>query len=181
MERGVILGAQPAPFQQGHGDRVAHGQGGRRARRRGQVHGTGLFTDADVEHDPTLPRQRGGDVPRQQHDGHVETFEERHDGEELVRLARVRQGHDDVAGRHHPEISVDALGGMQEVGGRARGGQRGRELPRDDPRLAHARHDHAAAAALQEVHGRVEARIELRHQGQDGLRFQPEDAGREAL
>src|SRR5262249_21904397 len=58
------------------------------------------------------------------------------------------------------EVTVAALAGVQEQGGRPRAGERGGDLPRDDPGLADARHDDLPATREQDVEGQVERRAQ---------------------
>ncbi len=179
VERRVVLRAEPAELEQDHGEGVTGGERRGGARRRGQVHRARLLEDAHVEHHLALAREPGDGAAGQEDDRDTEPLEGRQDREDLIRLARVREGQHDVAAGHHPEVAVDALGGMQEVGGRARRGERRGDLAADVPRLPHAGHDHAAGAAVQELDRPVEARVELRDEAEDRLGFEAQHALRE--
>ena len=76
----------------------------------------------------------------------AEALDRRHDGGDLVALARVGDREDDVAGGHHAEIAVARFAGVDEERRRPRRGQRRRDLAADVAALAHAHHDDAAAA-----------------------------------
>ena len=66
---------------------------------------------------------------------------------------------------------MDRLGGMHEEGGRAGGGQRGRDLARDVAGLADAADDHAPAAGEQQGHDLREAVVQPGRQILQGLAF----------
>ena len=86
------------------------------------------------------------DVAGHRDQRHAEALDRRHDRGDLVALARVRDREDDVAGRHHAEIAVARLAGVDEERRRAGRRQRRRDLAADVAALAHAHHDDAAAA-----------------------------------
>ena len=75
---------------------------------------------------------------------------------QLFGLAAVRQRQHDVVFPNRAEIPVDGFGGVQEPGRRAGARERSGDLPADDARLAHARHDDAAATLEQQLHGLLE-------------------------
>ena len=64
--------------------------------------------------------------------------EDRQDAHHLVRLAAVGERDDDVVFRHHPQIAVNAFGGMQEIRGRARAREGGGNFLPDQTALPHA-------------------------------------------
>ncbi|CAI8166540.1 MAG: Uncharacterised protein [Synechococcus sp. CC9902] len=81
-------------------------------------------------------------------------------GEHLQQLrcfTTVGEQQADVLLRHHPEISVQGIGGIKEEGHQADGGKGGCDLARHDAALAHAS-DHklgfAIGAAFQQAQGR---------------------------
>ena len=118
-------------------------------------------------------------MTRQEHDRDRQPPEHRHDGEDLVRLSGVREHDDDVAAHDHSEVAVHPLRGVQEVRGRAGGGQGGRDLPGDDSGLAHPRHDHASPAPLEEGDRVVEPRVQPGHESKNGLGLELQHAGRQ--
>src|SRR5204863_199746 len=101
VERRVVLRAEPAELEQDHGEGVTGGERRGGARRRGQVHRARLLGDAHVEHHLALARERGDGAAGQEDDRDTEPLEGRQDREDLIRLARVREGQHDVAAGHH--------------------------------------------------------------------------------
>ena len=88
--------------------------------------------------------------------------------DQFLGLAAVRQRDDDVVGLDDAEIAVHGLGRVQEDRRRARARQRRRDLARDDAGLAHAGHDDAAGAALQQHRARAsKRRVELRDRARE--------------
>ena len=68
------------------------------------------------------------------------------------------------------------FGGVNEVGGRTGGGQRGGDLARDMPRLADAADDHAATRGKNQLDRRNETRVDAIDQCADCLGFDAQHA-----
>src|SRR5262249_13514376 len=122
------------------------------------------------------PGQRRLRIAGQQPDRYAEPLEWRHDGQDLVRLAGVRQRDHDVPARDHSEIAVNAFGRMKEIGGRPSRGQRGGDLPSEDPGLPHPGHDHATPTALEQWPAPSKALVDLGQESQERCGFQAQDA-----
>src|SRR5262249_18093037 len=75
-----------------------------------------------------------------------------------------------------PEVAVDAFGRVEEVGRRARRGERRGDLAADEPRLAHAGHDHAPATRAQHRDRMLETHVELGDKAEDRVGFDAQDA-----
>jgi hypothetical protein len=80
---------------------------------------------------------------------------------QLGGLARPGQRHDGVVAGDHAEVAMAGLGRMHEEGRRAGGGERGRDLVRHMPGLAHAADDQPAADAADQLDRFHERRAEL--------------------
>ena len=63
---------------------------------------------------------------------------------------------------------MERFGRVQEEGRRAGARERGGDLPADEARLAHARHDHATAARCQQRHRLLETPVEAGDESLDG-------------
>ena len=66
-----------------------------------------------------------------------------------------------------PRSPCTRFGGVEEDRRRARARQRRGELARDDARLAHAGHDDAAGAAVQQIDARVEVAVRVGESGRE--------------
>ena len=138
-------------------ERIAERQRRRRARGRHEVHRTRLFGDTAIERDVRSAGERGAGLAGQR-DRAVPR---------CVGWTRCRRISSSVSplcdsAMHHvvfpnrAEIAMNGFGRVQEPRGRARARERGRDLPADDPGLAHARDNDAAAALEQELDGPLE-------------------------
>ncbi len=78
----------------------------------------------------------------------------------LFRLAAGGERQHHVAAHQHAQIAMDGLSRMKIQRRRPGRAERGRNLARDDPALAHAGYHHAAAAGIQAFHGALKI---LRH------------------
>ena len=76
---------------------------------------------------------------------------QRHDLQQLLARAGVRDGDEHVAALDHAEVAVARLGRMHEVRRRAGAGEGRGDLARDVAGLAHAAHHHAALALVDEL------------------------------
>ena len=76
--------------------------------------------------------------------------------QDFGRLAAGRQRQHYVATHHHAQVAVHGFGGMQKQRGTASGGERGRDLARDQSALAHASDHDAAGATIQHFNRAIE-------------------------
>ena len=74
---------------------------------------------------------------------------------------------------------MERFGRVEEEGRRAGAREGGGDLSADDARLAHARHDHAAATRCQQRHSPFEARVEAGDESLHGGRLRAKHSGRE--
>jgi hypothetical protein len=112
------------------------------------------------------------------HQRHAEPLEHRKDRAQLLAFAGVADRQHEILRRHHAEVAVAGLGRVHEHRRRAGGGQRGGDLAPDVAALAHAHHDHAAAAGEHQVDGAHEGvghrAGDARLQGEQRLRLDGE-------
>ena len=179
MQHREVVHGEPAPLHQGHGQRVAHGQGGGGGRGGGQPQRAGLLADGDVEVDVGGGGQGGARLPRHGQEGRAQPLHLRHQGQDLPGVAAVGDGQHRVSLDDAAQVAVDGLGRMQEERGRARGGEGGRDLLSDQAALAHPGDDHAARAGEQRLHRTIEALVDARQQLEDGPRLDLQDLARD--
>ncbi|MNS94848.1 hypothetical protein D3C72_1290770 [compost metagenome] len=174
VRAGEIFGAEAARVEQGHGQRVAHGdlRGGARGGR--EVQRAGFLGDAGVDHDVGMARQRGVGAAGHGDQGHALALDHRQQHGEFVDLAAVGDGEHEVDRLDHAEVAVAGLGRVHEHRGRAGGGEGGGDLAADVAALAHAHHDHAAAHFEDLAHGLDETRADAGLQAEDGFGFDVE-------
>src|SRR5439155_23622095 len=94
-------------------------------------------------------------------------------------LAAVGQREHDVGALDDPEIAVRGVGRMEKERGRPGAGQRGGNLPADNPRLPDPGHDHAPGAVEDEPHRGVESLVEAVDERQDGTGLDRQHPARE--
>ena len=138
MEAREILGLKPPRLQNGHRQRIAHRQGGGAARRGGKLNRAGFFFHVNVQHGLRRAPKGGVLCSGDGDERRAQTREDGQDAHHLVRLAAVGERDDGVVFRHHAQIAVNALGGVQEIRGRARAREGGGNLLSDQPALPHA-------------------------------------------
>ena len=118
--------------------------------------------------------ERRGGIAGQRDERDAEALQYRDQHQDLVGLAGVRQCQHLVLAGDHADVAVAGLGRVQEEGGRA-GAREGRgDLAGDVAGLAHAGHDHAAAAALKETARAHEVLVEAARQHGDRFRLDAE-------
>ena len=93
----------------------------------------------------------------------------------ILGLARLREGQQDIVASQRAQISVHRLGGVKEVARGARGGERSRDFAGDQPCLANASHHHAASTAFDKPHRPAEGSIERFGGGKHGLPLSAKD------
>jgi hypothetical protein len=122
----------------------------------------------DMRHDQRHVRgagQRGIGARRDRDERHAKTPRVDDDVAQLGRLARPRQGDDDIVGRDGAEISVACFGGVDEEGGGSGRGQGRRDLRADMAALAHAGDDDPPRRAGNRRAGTLEGLAHLAIQG----------------
>ena len=130
------------------GEGIADDRGDRGRRGGRQVVRIGLALDPDVDDRVgQLAQHRAAAAPR--HRDHRDAPRLHHAREplDLGRAARLRDGQQDVAGRHHAGVAVQRVGGVDEERRRAGAGEGGGQLGADEPGLAEPRHHDAALVA----------------------------------
>jgi hypothetical protein len=105
----------------------------------------------------------------------VHALEDGQQGDELGRLAGIRQRKDDVGARDHTDVAMAGLGSVQEEGGCSRACERRCNLVADVARLAHAGDDHAAAAGIYQPAGLDESLVDVSGERRDGCGFDGKD------
>ena len=146
MNPGEVLALEPLLLQQRHRQRVAEHERRRRARRRREIVRTGLLAHAGVERHVAVSAKRRRRVPGDGDGSYTEALQMCQKRQELVRFAALGDQNGDVVTADDPEVAVDAVDRMEEVRGGAGGRQRRGDLSADQPGLADAGDDHAAAS-----------------------------------
>ena len=169
---------EAAPLEQRNGQRVAHGHRHCRARCRGEVQRTGLFTHAAIQRDVARLRQRRADISRQRDELHLQPFQRLQQTDEFFRLAAIGHGQHRVAPLQHAQIAVMRFGGVKKKRWRARARKRRGNFPPDQPRLAHPAYDNAALAANEKLDGPFKACVEALQDFLNRLRLDFQHAAR---
>ena len=164
----VLMGKPPQAARHQR-QAIAKRQQDRRARAGGQAEHACLADRAGSHHDRRRTSERAVGPAGECDDLHTCGCEVRQEPRDLLRLARLRQSEHDVVAPQHTEVAVHRLGRMEEVAGRACGGERGRDLLGDEPRLSDPRDDDLAAAARDHPHSAAERSIECAGHPQDGI------------
>ena len=147
VRAGEIVGGEAARLQQGHRQRIAHGQRGGGAGGRGQVQRAGLGRHADIQvhvgvrgpaWNPARPVMAITDVAL--------ALEHRQQHQDFVGFAGIGQRQHDVGVGDHAQVAMAGFARMHVERGRAGRGQGRGDLARDVAGLAHAGADHATAA-----------------------------------
>ena len=132
---------ETACVEHGHGEGVAHDERGGGAGGGGHVEGAGLLWHFDVEHDLGVFSQRGARRRGHGDDLHGESPDGRQKVDQLVGLAGVAQGEQDVAVVEDAEVAVHGVDGVEQHGGRAGAGEGGGDLAADVAGFADAEDD----------------------------------------
>ena len=106
--------------------------------------------------------------------------ERRQNANDLFGLAAERENKGHIVGMNAAQVAVNRFRRMQKVAPRARRGKRRGDLLADQPRLAHAADDHAAAAALQQCHRMAELFAQPIGQGEQRLTLGANDLAGQA-
>jgi hypothetical protein len=140
-----VLLLEAARFEQHHRECVAKREHHRRARSRRQVHRTRLLLDVHIEEHLTILRQRRPRIAAHGDDPDLKPGERRQDAEQFLRLTAGAQREHHIAVRHHAEVAVQRVEGVQNDCRRAGARQRRRDLLADLTGLADPEHDHLSA------------------------------------
>ncbi len=160
MSTGEVVCGKAARIQQRDRQGVAQGQRRRGAGGRREVEWAGLLVDRGVQVHVGLARQGGGGVAGHGDELGAAPLDERQDGGQLGRFARIGQGQHHVVMGDHAQVAMARLGRVDEVGRGAGGGQCGGNLAPDMAGFSHAGDHHAAAACQDQPHGRGEVFIQ---------------------
>jgi hypothetical protein len=175
MTGGEVLGGEPPQVRGDQRQGVAQREQQRRARGRGEPQAAGL-ADAAGRHDHRgRAAERAVGPGGEGHDRHQPGDHVRQEPGDLLGLARLRQREHDVVAAERAEVAVHRFGRVEEVAGRAGGGERGRDLPGHEAGLADAGHDHASGAALDESHRAAEGMVEAVRRREHGLTLGPQN------
>src|SRR6266853_889959 len=176
MERGEIIGAKSAAFEERNSEGVANGHGYRGARRRRKVHGAGFFLHAHVQHYVAGFGERGMKFASQSDQRHFEPLQSLQEANDFFGLPAVGDCQYRIAARKHAHVSVQSLRGVQEKGRSSRAGKCCRDFPADEAGFSHASHNDASFAGKQDVYGFFEIAVQTREHILNGLRFNSEHA-----
>ena len=144
MKAGEVLRSEPTGCHEGHGQRVAHGELGGRRCCGGEVVGTCLLPDRDVEHALGSPGNRAVDLPHHGHKEDPACLQQRHELDEFGRGTTFGNGHHDVAVADQSEVAMQGVCSMKEGGRRSGAVERGHRLSRDVRTLSDAREHEAS-------------------------------------
>src|SRR5881296_342189 len=153
VERCELFAPESLDLEQRHGEGVTERQrrGGAGSGR--QRLGARLLRDACIEDDVGLTSEGRVRITRKGDDRHAEPLELTHEAEQLVGGAALREQDGDVISADEAQVAVQRVHRMEERGGAAGGGERSRDLARDQPRLADAGDDQPARGLLEQPHG----------------------------
>ena len=151
VQRRVVFLREAALFEQGHGERVTHGQH-RSGRSRGsETQRTRLLPDANVDHHVARLGERRARASSQGDEGHSQALHRVEQAQQLLGLAAVGERYQHVVAHQAAEIAVQGFSRVKEEGGRACTGKSRRNLLPDQAGLAHPGHHHAARAGKQRL------------------------------
>ncbi len=119
--------------------------------------------------------QRAGAGAGDGHDRHAECRERGEQPHDFFGFAALRKDQQQVFVMDAAQVAVDRFGRMQIVAAGAGRGERGRDLLTDQPGLAHAADDHAAAAAKDLIDGPAEFAVEPLGKFPQGSTFELDD------
>ena len=168
VRAGKVFGAEAPGVQQGHGQRVAHGQLGRGAGGGGQVQGAGFALHAAVQHQIGITRQGGLQAAGHGDQRGAQAPQHGQDGREFAAFAAVGDGQHQVVARDHAQVAMAGLGGVHKKGGGAGGCERGSNLAAHMATFAHAHHHHTAPGLQHHVHGLGKHAIDAGRQSGQG-------------
>ena len=176
MEKAKILGAEAAPFDQGHSQGVAHGdlKGGRGGRRIKGLDGFGGV--GNLQHYIGGRTQRALDVGGDGDERNVEAARIGDDVSQFAGFAGLGKRQDCVFLADHPKIAVAGLAGMDEAGGLAGRGEGGGDLARHMAGFSHARADQPPLERGDEIDRAGEILAERPRHLRQGGGFQSEGA-----
>ena len=123
VERGEVVVAEVAAFEERNGERVADGHCNRGARGRSEIQGARFFFHADVERDVAGFGERGFEIAGQRDERDFETFERFEEMDDFLRFAAVGDSDERVAARKHAEVAVESFAGVKEEGWRTGAGE----------------------------------------------------------
>src|SRR3984885_142539 len=170
MQHAEIDRGKAAAFQKRDRQRIAQRQQHQRGGGGGKVVRAGLAGLRQRQRDIGGLAQGGGAVRRHRDQRNAEARGVGDQRLHLGLLAGPRQRHDDVVGGDHAEVAMAGLGGVDEEGGRAGGGEGGGDLARHMAGLAEPGDDQPAPGVANGVGGGSKRRAEsgLRGGGQGG-------------
>ena len=119
-----------------------------------------LLRDADVDVHVRVARETRRRVAGKGDERHPDPLDVGDDGQDLGRLAGVRERDDRVLARDHAEIAVARLAGMNEERGSSGARHRRRHLVSHVPRFPHSGHDHAARSFEDDLAGAGEVVVD---------------------
>ena len=148
-------------LHQGNGKTVPDSQGNGRTCGRRQVERTGFLRNGQSKHKIRKTRHRGIRTGGHRNDSRALGPHRTQQRVQLGGFSALADGDQHVVAANHTHIAVQAIAGVKEHGTRPRTPKRRRDFPRNDPGLAHARHEHLAAAVRNEFNRLGERRRDL--------------------
>ena len=179
VQVGEILLSEALRHEQCHRQRVAERERGRRAGSGHEVQRARFFRHMAIERDVGRLSEGRVRLAGDHNQPRTEPLDRLEQSKQFIGLAAMRQRDDDVLRLENAEVAVDGLRRMKKERRRAGAGERGRDLPADDARLAHAGDDDAAAAVEQQPHRALEAVVEAIDQRENGGRLGLQDLARQ--
>ena len=174
-----VLRPEVPGFEEGDRDRVSHRERRGGARGGSEPERAGFLRDAHVDVDVRVAREARRGIAGQGDERYPEPLDGGHDGQDLVRLAGVRERDDRILARDHAEVAVARLAGMNEERGGS-GARQGRgHLVPHVPGLAHSGHDDPARAREDDLAGAHEVFVDPGQQPAEGVDLRSDDLGSE--
>ena len=145
VEVGEVLGGKSAVSREGKGEGVTKGEHDGGGGGGGEIVGAGLLGDGGVENVRCGVGEGGGGAAGEGDDPDFEAGERGKEGEEFGGFARSGERDEGVAMVEHAEVTVEGLGGVEEVSGGAGGAESGGDLLGDDAAFADTGEDERPA------------------------------------
>ena len=140
MEAREVLLLKPAGFEQGHRERIAEHEHGRGARTGREIERAGFLGNFHVQHGGRSHREGRTRLAGDRQDRQTHADERREHREQFLGFPAVTQRQDDIALRHHAEVAVQGIQGIQDHGGRAGAGEGRGDFLSDVPGFSDAEH-----------------------------------------
>jgi hypothetical protein len=174
VEAGEIGVAELAEIGDGEGEGMANGERGDDGAG-GDAKRVGGWGDGGVEDHVGFLGERGVAIAEEGDQRAAEGAEGGQEMEQFGGGAGAGEEEDGIAGREDADVAVDGLGGVEEDGGQAGGGEGGGELFGDAAGLADAREDDFVARGGEAGGGVSEVVVEAVSGAEDGIGLQRQE------